>query len=67
MVSVDFAEEKEARDPRKLTKRMMIQEIKMIINKMIEANLTCNRQMGTAAAAEEVVEVEALEVTGLDT
>ena len=50
-----------------MTKRMMIQEIKMIINKMIEANLTCNRQMGTAAAAEEVVEVEALEVTGLDT
>ena len=50
-----------------MTKRMMIQEIKMIINKMIEANLTCNRQMGTTAVVEEVVEGEALEVTGLDT
>lgn len=68
MDSVDFAEEKEARVQRKLTKQMMIQEIRMKINKlMIEANLTCNKQMGITAVAEEVAEDVASEVTGLDT
>lgn len=68
MDSVDFAEEKEARVQRQLTKQMMIQGIKMIINKiMIEAKLTCNKRMGITAVAEEVAEDVASEVTGLDT
>ena len=51
-----------------MTKPMRIPEIKMIINKiMIEAKLTCNKQMGITAVAEEVAEDVASEVTGLDT
>lgn len=68
MDSVDFAEEKEARVQRQLTKQMTIQGIKMIINKiMIEAKLTCNKRMGITAVAEEVAEDVASEVTGPDT
>lgn len=69
MDSVDFAEEKEARVQRQLTKQMTIQGIKMKINKiMIEVKLTCNKRMGIIAVAEEVAEdVAASEVTGLDT
>jgi hypothetical protein len=47
---------------------MMIQEIKMIVHKiMIEAKLTCNKQMAITPVAEEVAEHVASEVTGLDT
>lgn len=62
--SGDFAEEKEVKDRLNLIK-MMIQVIKMTINRMTKAKEMANKPMGILAAVEED-DLEVLEVIDLD-